>query len=73
MRRLLAFVIVALCAATLAAGIDASMASENIKYVYDARGRLVRVERTGTVNNNVKTNYGLDKAGNRTNVTTTGK
>jgi hypothetical protein len=46
----------------------AAYASETITYVYDARGRLVRVERTGTVNNNVNANYSYDKADNRTNV-----
>ncbi|HYJ52556.1 MAG TPA: hypothetical protein VEW04_05235 [Allosphingosinicella sp.] len=44
------------------------MASETITYTYDARGRLVRVVRTGTVNNNVSANYTYDKADNRTNV-----
>jgi hypothetical protein len=55
------------------AGVAAmASASETINYQYDARGRLVRVVRTGTVNNNVSTNYTLDKADNRTNVTVTG-
>jgi YD repeat-containing protein len=47
-------------------------AAETIKYTYDAKGRLVKVVRTGTVNNNVQTTYSHDKADNRTNVTTTG-
>ncbi len=34
-----------------------------------ARGRLVQVAHSGTVNNNVVTNYAIDKADNRTNVT----
>jgi hypothetical protein len=46
----------------------AAYASETITYVYDARGRLVRVERKGSVNNNVTANYSYDKADNRTNV-----
>jgi hypothetical protein len=50
----------------------AAYASETIKYSYDARGRLIEVNRTGTVNNNVVTNYTIDKADNRTNKTTTG-
>ena len=50
----------------------AAFAAETITYKYDARGRLVRVERTGSVNNNVNTNYTIDKADNRTNKTTTG-
>ena len=50
----------------------AAYASETIKYTYDARGRLIEVNRTGTVNNNVVTTYTIDKADNRTNKTTTG-
>lgn len=50
----------------------AAVASETITYTYDARGRLVQVGRAGTVNNNVVTNYTIDKADNRTNKTTTG-
>jgi hypothetical protein len=49
-----------------------AIAAETIVYRYDARGRLVRVERSGTVNNNVATNYAFDKADNRTVKTTTG-
>lgn len=45
-----------------------SVASETVTYTYDARGRLVKVERSGTVNNNVKAEYKYDKADNRTNV-----
>jgi YD repeat-containing protein len=54
-----------------AAAAATSWAAETIKYSYDARGRLVKVERTGTVNNNVKAEYKYDKAQNRTNVTVT--
>ena len=43
-----------------------AFAAETITYTYDARGRLVKVERTGTVNNGVTTNYTIDKADNRT-------
>lgn len=50
----------------------AAYASETINYTYDARGRLVQVNHTGAVNNNVVTNYTYDKADNRTNKTTTG-
>jgi hypothetical protein len=46
----------------------AAVASETITYTYDARGRLTKVVRTGTVNNNVSATYTLDKADNRTNV-----
>lgn len=57
---------------TLVAAAAAAYAAETITYTYDARGRLIKVERTGTVNNNVVTNYLIDKAENRTNKTTTG-
>lgn len=50
----------------------AAYAAETITYSYDARGRLVQVARTGTVNNNVTTNYVYDKADNRQTKTTTG-
>jgi hypothetical protein len=43
-------------------------ASETVNYTYDARGRLVKVERGGTVNNNVSAEYKYDKGDNRTNV-----
>jgi hypothetical protein len=49
-----------------------ALAAETIVYSYDAKGRLVKVERSGTVNNNVTANYSHDKADNRTNVTVTG-
>jgi len=49
----------------LAAG---AYASETITYTYDARGRLVRVAHSGSVNNNVSANYAYDKGDNRTNV-----
>jgi YD repeat-containing protein len=56
----------ALAAGALAA--TAALASETITYTYDARGRLVKVERSGTVNNGVKTEYNYGKGDNRTNV-----
>jgi hypothetical protein len=46
----------------------AAWASETITYTYDARGRLVKVERSGTVNNGVRADYKYDKGDNRTNV-----
>lgn len=49
-----------------------AVASETINYTYDAKGRLVRVAHTGTVNNGVATNYAYDRADNRNQVTTTG-
>ena len=56
----------------IAAASAAAIAAETVDYRYDARGRLVRVERSGTVNNNVATNYTFDKADNRLGKTTTG-
>lgn len=50
----------------------AAYAAETITYTYDARGRLIQVARTGTINNNVTTNYVYDKADNRTTKATTG-
>jgi YD repeat-containing protein len=47
-------------------------ATETQKYRYDAKGRLIKVERIGTVNNGVTTEYTHDKADNRTRVKTTG-
>jgi hypothetical protein len=49
-----------------------AQASETITYKYDAKGRLIEVKRTGTVNNNVTTTYQHDKADNRKNTATTG-
>jgi len=59
-------ILAALIIAVLAAA--AGTASETINYTYDARGRLVQVKHSGTVNNNVTANYQYDKADNRTNV-----
>jgi YD repeat-containing protein len=57
-----------LLGAAIALVAAAATASETISYSYDARGRLVKVERSGSVNNNVSASYGYDKADNRTNV-----
>jgi hypothetical protein len=51
---------------------QAANASETLTYTYDALGRVVKVSRTGTVNNGVTANYSYDHADNRTNVTVTG-
>jgi hypothetical protein len=48
-----------------------ALAAETITYKYDAKGRLVKVIRTGTVNNNVTYDYVHDKANNRKNVKVT--
>ncbi len=61
-----------LTGAAVAAVPALAMAAETITYTYDARGRVVQVARSGTVNNNVATNYSYDKADNRTVKTTTG-
>lgn len=51
--------------------VSGAFATETITYTYDAKGRLIRIVRTGTVNNNVTTEYTHDKANNRkTKVTT---
>lgn len=47
-------------------------AAETQTFTYDAKGRLIKVLRTGTVNNNVQAQYTHDKANNRKNVTVTG-
>lgn len=64
MRRIL---ICALCAGMT----SSALAAETITYSYDAKGRLVKVVRTGTVNNNVTVEYSHDKADNRTQLKTT--
>ena len=56
----------ALAIAAILAPITAANAAETITYSYDAKGRLVKVVRTGTVNNNVTVEYIHDKADNRT-------
>lgn len=62
-----------LAIAAFVVGLIGSVASatETITYTYDARGRLVKVVHTGTVNNNNQVCYKLDKAGNRINVKVT--
>jgi YD repeat-containing protein len=50
---------------------SAAQATETITYTYDAKGRLVKVVRTGTVNNGVTTEYTHDKANNRKTVKVT--
>ena len=62
---------IAFAAAALAVA-AAAVAAETIAYSYDARGRLVKVQHSGSVNNEVTTNYLYDKADNRTLKNTTG-
>lgn len=59
-------------ALAIAASAMAVYAAETITYTYDAKGRLVKVVHTGTINNGVTVDYTHDKADNRTNVKTTG-
>lgn len=54
-----------LIAASLLAIPASSFAAETISYSYDARGRLIQVVRSGSVNNNVAAAYSYDKADNR--------
>lgn len=61
-----------LAAALVASTATAALATETITYQYDARGRLKKVERAGTVNNGVITSYAYDKAHNRIDKATTG-
>lgn len=67
-----AALIVATGALLVAAVASYAGASETVNYTYDAKGRLVRVAHSGTVNNNVISNYSFDKADNRVNVNVTG-
>lgn len=50
----------------------AAQAAETVTYAYDAKGRLVKVVRSGSVNNGVTVQYSHDRADNRTNVKVTG-
>lgn len=59
-------------AALLLGGTAPAIAAETITYSYDARGRLIQVARTGTVNNGVTTTHSYDKADNRVTKTTSG-
>jgi hypothetical protein len=58
--------------AGLALSATSAIAAETITYTYDARGRLIQVSHSGSVNNGHVTSYSHDKAHNRTNKTTTG-
>ncbi|WP_286774596.1 hypothetical protein [Sphingomonas sp. 66-10] len=60
----------ALFAAATATSI--ARANETVKYTYDAKGRIVSIQHTGTINNNVVANYTYDTADNRTRVTLSG-
>jgi hypothetical protein len=60
-----------LAAAVLLVPTAPLMATETITFRYDAHGRLVQVERTGTVNNGVAVTHSYDKADNRVTRTKT--
>lgn len=51
---------------------NAAIATETVSYSYDAKGRLVQVVHSGTVNNGVSVQYTHDHADNRTHVTVSG-
>ncbi len=76
MARLKTILTIAAGTAATVAGIAAlagtAGASETITYTYDAKGRLILVEHSGTVNNGVVANYTLDHADNRKNIKVTG-
>lgn len=61
-----------LCALAYCAAPAPAAAAETITYSYDAKGRVVKAERSGTVNNAVKTEYTHDQANNRRTVKVTG-
>lgn len=50
----------------------ASYATETTAYTYDAKGRLVRVVKSGGPDSGTTTTYDQDKADNRKRVATTG-
>jgi RHS Repeat len=54
-----------LAGAAIAAAPALAIAAETIAYRYDSLGRLIRVDRSGGVNNGIITNYSYDKADNR--------
>lgn len=62
----------AMVAMLLASASTEALASETATYTYDAKGRLVKVVKSGSVNNGVATDYTHDKADNRTNVKVAG-
>jgi YD repeat-containing protein len=72
MRNLIMAMSVAAAAVLAAAAAAPPAGNETINYSYDARGRLTNVTHSGSVNNNVVTNYTYDKADNRVTVNVTG-
>jgi len=72
MRRFSRIELAATAALLAAAGVATANASETVTYTYDAKGRVVKVEHSGSVNNNVVANYSYDHADNRVNVNVSG-
>jgi hypothetical protein len=62
--------VLAMLVGSLAA--SSALATETISYTFDAKGRLIKVVRSGTVNNGTTTTYTHDKANNRSTLTTVG-
>jgi hypothetical protein len=52
--------------------LQAVSAAETIAYSYDAKGRLMKVVRSGSVNNGVTTTYTHDRVDNRKTLVVTG-
>lgn len=71
MRRVSMTIKAVLASALLTTAIPA-LSAETITYSYDAKGRVTKVVRTGSVNNNVRIDYEHDKANNRKRVKVTG-
>lgn len=61
-----------LIGASLLAVAMPAAAAETLTFTYDAKGRLIKVARSGTVNNGVAAEYVHDKADNRKNMKVTG-
>jgi hypothetical protein len=57
---------------TLLVSSASAFAAETITYTYDAKGRVVTVVHTGTVNNNVQVTYEYDRTNNRKRRVVTG-
>lgn len=72
MRKFIGTIFVTSIGVALIASASISAAEETINFSYDARGRLVQVARSGTVNDGIQASYGYDNADNRSNVTVVG-
>ena len=72
MARMKTIAAVAVISVGAAVAARVALASETITYVYDVNGRLVKVTHSGTVNNNVVSNYTFDDVDNRKTLNVTG-